>query len=64
MIGVVIGIYTTVRIGLVGHVSGDVEQLLGRPPTGIATFVWAHRHAWQPRYGRVPARLKAGAGVG
>lgn len=51
MIGVMLGIYTTARLGLAGHVSGDVERLLGRPPIGIAAFVRDHRHAWEPKAG-------------
>ena len=60
MIGVMIGIYTTARLGLAGRVSGDVERLLGRPPIGLAAFVRDHRAAWEPR----PGAAGSGTGLG
>lgn len=43
---VMLGIYTTARLGLTGRVSGDVERVLGRPPRAFETFAADHRAAF------------------
>nr|WP_303648869.1 NmrA family NAD(P)-binding protein [Haloarchaeobius litoreus] len=40
---VMAGIYTTVRLGFAGRVSGDVRYLLGRDPRSFSTFVRDYR---------------------
>lgn len=44
---VMLGIYTTVRLGLAGRVSGDVERLLGRPPRSLAEYATDYREAFE-----------------
>ncbi|SEO69960.1 Uncharacterized conserved protein YbjT, contains NAD(P)-binding and DUF2867 domains [Halogranum amylolyticum] len=41
-----VGIYAPARLGLAGRVTDDVERLLGRPPTSLATFVDDYRDVW------------------
>lgn len=41
LVAVTLVIYTTARLGLAAGLSGDVERVLGRPPTGVAA--WAER---------------------
>jgi len=43
-----VGIYTTARLGLAGRVTDDVERLLGRPPRDVATFVADYAGAFRP----------------
>lgn len=44
---VMVALYTTARLGLAGELSPELEQLLGRAPTGLATFARDHAAAWQ-----------------
>ena len=44
---VMIGIYTTARLGWAGRVSPELEQLLGRPPITMRLFVEDHARVWQ-----------------
>jgi uncharacterized protein YbjT (DUF2867 family) len=41
------GIYTTARLGLAGHLTGDVRRLLGRPPITFQQFAKDHAACWQ-----------------
>lgn len=43
---VMIGIYTTARLGLAGTVTGDTARLLGRAPTTVREFVNDYRESW------------------
>jgi len=43
---VMTGIYTTARLGLAARVTTDLEQLLGRRPTDMETFVREYRTVW------------------
>ncbi|MBW4507291.1 MAG: SDR family oxidoreductase [Scytonematopsis contorta HA4267-MV1] len=43
---VMVGIYTTARLGLAGNITSDVEQLLGRPPLTMRQYVEDYRHLW------------------
>jgi len=43
-----IGIYTTARLGLAGRVSGDVEQVLGRPPISFGRFARGNAETFSP----------------
>lgn len=43
---VMLGIYTTARLGLAGRVSGDAERLLGRPPRSLAEYAADYREAF------------------
>ena len=45
-IAVMIGIYTTARLGLAGMVMPDIAQLLGRAPITMQQFVQDERAAW------------------
>ncbi|QPV61243.1 SDR family oxidoreductase [Halosimplex litoreum] len=38
-VALMVGIYTTARLGLADRVTDDVARLLGRPPRDVATFV-------------------------
>lgn len=40
------------RLGLAAKVTGAVAQLLGRPPTSLATYLHDDRDAWLPAGGR------------
>jgi uncharacterized protein YbjT (DUF2867 family) len=44
---VMIGIYTTARLGLAAGVTADTERLMGRPPITLAQFVADYRACWQ-----------------
>ena len=44
---VMLGIYTTVRLGLSARVSGDIETLLERKPIGMRQFVADHAHVFE-----------------
>lgn len=41
-----LGIYAPARFGRAARVTDDVERLLGRHPTSLATFVDDHRDVW------------------
>lgn len=43
---VMLGIYTTARLGLAGTVTPDTERLLGRAPITMQQFVEDYRHSW------------------
>ena len=43
---VMAGIYTTARLGIAGPVTGDVQRLLGRPPTSLCQFVRDNQECW------------------
>lgn len=45
-IGVMVGIYTTARLGLAGRVSPTVGKLLGREPITMRQFVQDYRELW------------------
>lgn len=45
-IAVMVGIYTTARLGLAGLVTPDAERLLGRRPISMRQFVHDYRAAW------------------
>ena len=49
-VGVMIALYTTVRLGMADHLSADLTTILGRAPTKLAEFAEASAAAW-----RVPA---------
>ncbi|NJM06892.1 SDR family oxidoreductase [Candidatus Gracilibacteria bacterium] len=44
---VMIGIYTTARLGLAAFVSDDCERLLGRAPITVEQYVKDYRAVWQ-----------------
>lgn len=46
-IAVMIGIYTTARLGLAGTVTPDTAQVLGRAPISVQQFVQDERAAWR-----------------
>lgn len=48
MVGVTAGIYTVARLGLAGGLTGDVEQVTGRPPTSFEQFATRNASVWQP----------------
>ena len=41
------GIYLTARFGLAATVTDDLEEVLGRPPTSMRTFVHDYRSCWE-----------------
>jgi uncharacterized protein YbjT (DUF2867 family) len=43
---VMVGIYTTARLGLAAAVTSDTEQLLGRPPITVRQYVEDYKHCW------------------
>jgi uncharacterized protein YbjT (DUF2867 family) len=43
---VMLGIYTTARLGLAAGIATDLPRLLGRPPTTMAQFIIDHRDLW------------------
>ncbi|WP_202614572.1 SDR family oxidoreductase [Halostella litorea] len=43
---VMVGIYTTARLGLAGRVTDDVARVLGRPPRDLRTFAADYRGAF------------------
>ncbi|GAB4210276.1 MAG: NmrA family NAD(P)-binding protein [Roseiflexaceae bacterium] len=43
---VMIGIYTTARLGMAGGVTPDTAQLLGRAPISVAQFARDYRSSW------------------
>ncbi|WP_415379241.1 nitroreductase/quinone reductase family protein [Halosimplex sp. TS25] len=43
-----VGIYTTARLGLAGRVTDDAERLLGRPPRDVATFAADYADEFRP----------------
>lgn len=45
-IGVMVGIYTTCRLGLADGVTPDTARLLGRPPITMRQFVEDYRECW------------------
>ncbi len=45
-IGVMIGIYTTARLGLAGGVTSDAHDLLGRPTITMQQFVQDYGDCW------------------
>lgn len=45
-IAVMIGIYTTARLGLAGAVTPDTAHLLGRPPITVQQFAHDYRDCW------------------
>lgn len=47
-VAVMAALYTTCRLGLAGRVASGVEQVLGRPPTPLATFARDYRACWMP----------------
>jgi hypothetical protein len=40
-------LFSTTRLGLAGHTSGELERLLGRAPTTLRQFVEDHADAWR-----------------
>ncbi len=44
---VMTALYTVCRLGWAGAVTPELEQLLGRPATSVATFIDDHLHLWQ-----------------
>ncbi|MFC7134073.1 MULTISPECIES: NmrA family NAD(P)-binding protein [Salinibaculum] len=48
---VMLGIYTTARLGLAGRVSDDVSWILGRDPRPLAEYVADYRAAFTPATG-------------
>ncbi len=44
--GVMVGLYTTARLGLAGKVAGGVERALGRPPRSLRQFAQDYRGVW------------------
>ncbi len=40
-------LFTTTRLGLAAHTSGELERLLGREPTTLRRFVEDHADAWR-----------------
>jgi uncharacterized protein YbjT (DUF2867 family) len=40
-------LYTVTRLGLAGRTTGQLEELLGRPPTSLRRFVEDHADAWR-----------------
>jgi len=47
-IALMCGIYTTARLGLAARLTEDSQQLLGRPPRTMRTFVEDYAAEWQP----------------
>jgi len=45
-VGLMIGIYTTARLGLAGTVTPDTARLLGRDPISVRQFVRDYRESW------------------
>jgi uncharacterized protein YbjT (DUF2867 family) len=45
---VMLGIYTTARLGLAGRVSDDVARVLDRPPRSVREFVTDYRERFEP----------------
>lgn len=43
---VMIALYSTARFGLAKHISPELEQLLGRPPTTMTQFIEDHKAMW------------------
>jgi hypothetical protein len=43
-----VGIYTTARVGLAGRVSEDVERVLGREPRSVREYVADYRKEFAP----------------
>ncbi|WP_181687254.1 SDR family oxidoreductase [Halorhabdus salina] len=50
---VMVGLYTTARLGLAERVSVDAERVLGRPPTALAPWAGANRDAFEATGARV-----------
>ncbi len=50
-VGVMIVLYTTVRLGLAGRVTNDVERVLGRPPRTVRDFVEDYAGEFEIRTG-------------
>lgn len=46
MILVMLGLYTSARLGFADRVTGDVERALDRPPTPLSEFVRDYEGAW------------------
>jgi hypothetical protein len=46
-IAVMIGIYTTVRLGLAARVTEDIGQLLQKAPISMEQFVRDNRESWR-----------------
>jgi len=46
LILVMLGIYTTARLGLAATITGDTARLLGRPPTTLRQFVEKYKDCW------------------
>ncbi|MCL7417694.1 MAG: SDR family oxidoreductase [Halalkalicoccus sp.] len=44
---VMLGIYTTARLGLAGRVTDDVERVLGRPPRSFEEYAADYREAFE-----------------
>jgi len=47
-VALMVGIYTTARLGLADRVTDDVERLLGRPARDVATFVADYAEEFRP----------------
>lgn len=45
---VMVGIYTTCRLGLAGGITPDTQRLLGRPPITMRQFAADYRDCWLP----------------
>ncbi|WGV27362.1 SDR family oxidoreductase [Halotia branconii] len=43
---IMVGIYTTTRLGLAGNITSDVEQLLNRSPLNIRQYVENYQQFW------------------
>lgn len=44
---VMVGIYTTAKLGLAGGLTGDTRRLLGRAPIGFRQFALDHQNLWR-----------------
>lgn len=45
--GVILGLFSSIREGHRATVSGDVERILGRPPTSLAEYARVDAEAWR-----------------
>lgn len=54
-VALMIGIYTTARLGLAGRVTDDVEELLGRPPRTVREYLEDYADEFAPVGPREPA---------
>lgn len=47
-VAAMVGIYTTVRLGLADRVTDDVARVLGRPPRTLRAYVEDERETFAP----------------